>query len=421
MLVQFSVENFRSIKDEVVLSLVAGAGEEHRQRNVHTPTLRGDVPAMPLLRSAAIYGANAAGKTNLIRALDAMREIVVNPSAVDAKLPVKPFLFDAQCRDAPTQFEVVCIANGVRYQYGFSATQDMVVAEWLYAWPRGRRQLWFNRDRGADGSPSFTFGGKLQGDREVWRRATRSNALFLATAATLNSEQLRPLYDWFKRRLHVGFASWDPSYSSECVQGERKADVMRLLQAADLAVPELRVSEEEFTTEMLPDELSAPLREGIKKELDGKTITLFEVHVVHRDKDGTESDVVELDLDEESDGTRKMFALAGPWVDTLEAGLVVVVDELHQNLHPALVRFLVGCFHDPALDNNAQLVLTTHDTSILSQDVFRRDQVWFCERNSRHETALTPLSDYQPRKGVENLERAYLGGRYGAVPYIRST
>lgn len=418
MLVQFSVENFRSIKDEVVLSLVAGAGEEHRQRNVHTPKLRGDVPAMPLLRSAAIYGANAAGKTNLIRALDAMREIVVNPSAVDAKLPVKPFLFDARYRDEPTQLEVVCIAAGVRYQYGFSATQDMVVAEWLYAWPRGRRQLWFNRDRDADGSPSFTFGGKLQGDREVWRRATRSNALLLATAATLNSEQLQPIYDWFKRRLHVGFASWDPSYSAECVQGERKADVMKLLQAADLAVADLRVSEEEFRPEMLPDDVPAALREGVKKELDGKTI--FEVHVVHRDKDGAESDAVELALDEESDGTRKMFALAGPWVDTLEAGLVVVVDELHQNLHPALVRFLVERFHDPALDNDAQLVFATHDTSILSQDVFRRDQIWFCERNGRHETALTPLSDYHPRKGVENLERAYLAGRYGAIPYVQS-
>ena len=418
MLVQFSVENFRSIKDEVILSLVAGPGEEHRSCNVHAPKLSGDVPAMPLLRSAAIYGANAAGKTNLIRALDAMREMVVSPSGIDAKLPVEPFLFDAQCREEPTQFEVVCIADGVRHQYGFSATRDTVVAEWLYAWPRGRRQLWFNRDRAADGSPSFTFGGKLQGDREVWRRATRSNALFLATAAALNSEQLRPIHDWFKRHLHVGFASWDPSYSAECVQGERKADLMRFLQAADLAVPDLRVSEEPFTTEMLPDDVPVGVREGIKKELDGKTI--FEVHMVHRGKDGAENDVVELDLEEESAGTRKMFALAGPWIDSLEAGLVVVVDELHQNLHPALVRFLVERFHDPALGNNAQLVLTTHDTSILSQDVFRRDQIWFCERNGRRETTLTPLSDYRPRKGVENLERAYLAGRYGAVPYTRS-
>ena len=418
MLIQFSVENFRSIKDEVILSLVAGAGEEHRQRNVHTPTLRGDVPAMPLLRSAAIYGANAAGKTNLIRALDAMREMVVSPSAVDAKLPVKPFLFDSQCRDEPTQLEVVCIADGVRYQYGFSATQDMVVAEWLHAWPRGRRQLWFDRDSAADGTPSFTFGGKLQGDREVWRRATRSNALFLATAATLNSEQLQPIYDWFKKRLRVAVAGWNPNYSAECVQGERKADVMKLLQAADLAVADLRIIEEEFTPEMLPDDVPTVLREVMKKELDGETIR--EVHVVHQGTDCAESDLVELELDEESAGTRKMFALAGPWVNTLEAGYVVVVDELHEKLHPALVRFLVECFHDPTLSNNAQLVFATHDTSILSQDVFRRDQIWFCERNSRHETALTPLSDYHPRKGVENLERAYLGGRYGAVPYIRS-
>ena len=387
VLIQFSVANYRSIKEEATLSLVAGPGGEHRERNVFVPVMQAEVRAMPLLRSAAIYGANAAGKTNLIRALGAMRDIVVNSSRTEGELPVTPFLLNAEHKGQPTQFEVACIVGGVRYQYGFSATKGAVVGEWLYAWPRGRPQLWFKRDR-EGGVPAFEFGGKLQGDREVWRRATRGNALFLSAAASLNSVQLRPLYDWFNTRLHLvvaGVGRWNAAYSVWCVEGERKAPVVGFLQSADLAVSDVRVVE-------------------------------GDVHLVHRDPAGRP---VELDLDDESDGTQKMFALAGPWVDALERGNVVVVDDLHDNLHPMLVRHLVERFHDAALESDAQLVFSTHATSILSQDVFRRDQIWFCERNARLETELVPLSDFSPRKGIENLERSYLAGRYGAVPYLR--
>ncbi len=416
MLIQFAVDNYRSIKDEATLSLVAGPGEEHRERNVHMPVMQGNVRAMLLLRSAAIYGANAAGKTNLIRALQAMRDVVVDSSRTDTALPVTPFLLDAEYGNQPTRLEVACIVDGVRYQYGFSATQDAVVGEWLYAWPHGRPQLWFKRRRAESEAPTFEFGGKLQGDKEVWRRATRNNALFLSTAATLNSTQLRPLYDWFNTRLHViGIGSWGPAYTARRAQGDRKTAVLTFLQAADLGVSNLRVVEREFTEDMISDALSSEMRETIKSIMLGTQVR--DVHVVHEDPTGRP---VELELDQESDGTQKMFALAGRWVDVLERGHVIVVDELHDNLHPRLVRHLVERFHDSALDSDAQLVFSTHDTSILSQDVFRRDQIWFCERNGRNETELVPLSDFHPRKGIENLERGYLAGRYGAVPYIRS-
>lgn len=411
MLIQFTVANFRSIKGEATLSMVAGPGSEHRERNVRVPVMQGHARAMPLLRSAAIYGANAAGKTNLIRALAAMRDVVADSSRIDEELPVTPFLLDAELDGQPTRFDVACIVAGVRYQYGFSATRNAIVGEWLYAWPRGRPQLWFKR-RMAKAEPTFEFGGKLLGDREVWRRATRHNALFLSTAASLNSVQLRPLYDWFKTRLRVaGIGPWDSSYSAKCAQGERRGAVVGFLQAADLAVSDLRVTEREITEDMIPKDMPSEVRKLFLGE------RVDDVHLVHQDPGGRP---VELGLDEESDGTQKMFALAGPWIDVLENGRVVVVDELHDNLHPMLVRHLVERFHDPALDSDAQLVFSTHDTSILSQEVFRRDQVWFCERNARHETALVPLSDFRPRKGLENLERGYLAGRYGAVPYLRS-
>ena len=417
MLVEFSVENFRSIKDEARLSLVAGPGKEHRETHLVTPELNEGVRSVPLVRSAAIYGANAAGKTNMVRALQAMQRIVTRSDRELQDLPVAPFQFDLESKEQPTTFEVIAIANRMRFQYGFSVRRDLVTEEWLYAWPRGRIQFWFERNTNAKtGAVSCKFGDKLVGDKEVWRRATRPNALLLSTAVTLNSEQLKSVFDWFHDNLHIaGVGGWANFFSVEWCNGDRRAEVVRFLRSADLAIDDVRVILKEFSPEMLPEDLPSELKQHVQENMSGAKFP--EVRVSH---DTSGDRPVELDLDDESDGTQKMFALAAPWLDTLANGHVIVFDELHDNLHPALVRFLVDRFHHPeANSKGAQLVFTTHDTSILNQDVFRRDQVWFCERNSRHETRIFPLTDFRPRRGVENLERSYLSGRYGALPYIR--
>ena len=411
MLIEFSVANFRSIKDEARLSLVADSGRE--RRHTHTTEVRvGSTRPVALLHSAAIYGANAAGKTNLIRALEAMQRIVMRSASELDVLPVSPFRFDPASEIKPTTFELQCLAGGVRYHYGFSATPEAIVDEWLYAWPQGRVQTWFERTASED----YKFGDKLLGEKEVWRRSTRSNALLLSTAVTLNSAQLRPLFDWFKDHLHVaGIGGWSNSFTVECCEGQRKDEVIGFLQQADLAVSDIRLVEEAFSTDRMPEDMPSGLREEIARQLsDAKLIRPQLSHGTP--KGGT----VELDLAEESDGTQKVFALAGPWIDALEKGRVVVLDELHDQLHPALVRFLIGWFHDQRLNGKgAQLIFSTHETSILNQEVFRRDQIWFCERNAEQATTLFPLTDFRPRKGVENLERSYLAGRYGAVPYLQ--
>lgn len=417
MLIEFSVENFRSIKDEAHLSLVAGPGKEHRETHLVTPELNEGVRSVPLVRSAAIYGPNATGKTNLVRALQAMQHIVRRSGHEDGDLPIEPFLFDPETGPRPATFEVVGVVNRMRFQYGFSASQDHVAAEWLYTWPRGRIQFWFERSTDADtGKVRCKFGDKLTGDREVWRRATRPNALLLSTAVNLNSEQLKPISDWFRENVHVaGIGGWANFFSVEWCNGSRKDEVLRFLRSADLGIGDVRVILKDFSPEMLPEDLPSELKQQVLENMSGAKFP--EVRVSHNTGRGQP---VELDLDDESDGTQKMFALAAPWLDTLDSGHVIVFDELHDNLHPALVRFLVDRFHDPeANSRGAQLVFTTHDTSILSQDVFRRDQIWFCERNSRYETRVFPLTDFRPRHGVENLERSYLSGRYGALPYIR--
>ena len=414
MLVEFSVENFRSIKQEVCLSFVASPAKERNDTHLVTPSLRKKVSRpKPLLRSAAIYGANAAGKSNLLRALAAMKSIVLDSSRGASSIPVTPFHFDSFSRNQPTTFEVMFLSGGVRYQYGFSATSKIVTEEWLYAWPSGRLQQWFQRN-----NDDWKFGDKLTGDKEVWRRATRSDALYLSTAVSLNSEQLKPIFDWFRNTLHVVFSgTLNNAFSLYQIREAGKSGIIDFLQAADLAIADFRVIEEEFQPDMLPANMSSEIKEQITRELTGKTVA--ELWLSHDTGDG---DPTELNIHEESHGTQKIFALAGPWLESLQKGHVIVIDELHDNLHPTLVKFLVEQFHNPKVNtSNAQLIFSTHDTSILSQDVFRRDQIWFCERNKRQETKLFSLTDYAPRKGVENLERSYLAGRYGALPYCRQT
>lgn len=418
MLIEFAVTNYRSIKDEARLSLVAGTGMEHRETNVMKPALASPSRPPDVLRSAAIYGANAAGKSNLLRAMDTMKKVVANTSRnIDAPLHLEPFAFDKRNRSQPTTFEVICLVDGVRYQYGFSATRKAIHDEWLYAWPLGRTQLWFERHESKSSAESFKFGDKLSGDREVWRRATRPDALFLSTAASLNSAQLKSLWNWFNSTLQVVVDGLPTYFTLNYCKGDRNAAVMKFLNAADLAIDAIHITEEMFSPEMLPDDMPSSVKEQITRDLaDSPTLNASLNHVP------AYGQAAELDLNEESVGTQKMLALAGPWLDVLQKGRVIVVDELHNSLHPDLVRFLVQRFHGSHVSQReAQLIFSTHDTSILNQEIFRRDQIWFCERDRNLATSLFPLSDFRPRKGHENLERAYLSGRYGAKPYIRAS
>jgi uncharacterized protein len=403
MLIELAVANFRSIRDEQRLSLVAGPGKELAETNtLVAPTAEGTKP-LRLLRSAAIYGANAAGKSNLLKAFDAMRRTVLTSHQELKELPVTPFRFDSKSTGLPTMFEAVFLKDGVRYQYGFNATAERICDEWLFAYPKGRPQKWFERSYSADkNADEITFGDKLTGDKEVWRRATRRNALFLSTAVQLNSQQLAPLFRWFSETLEVGrLIGWDQALSRNWCQDEAKKQIIQLLRAADFAVADVRITDDKPAGDF------AEFCAGVGT-----------ICISHQTADGH---FVDLDLDEESDGTQKMFAFAGPWLQALEQGRVLVVDELHDNLHPVLVRFLVNLFHSPETNpKGAQLVFTTHETSILSQDILRRDQIWFCERDERQATHLYPLTDFSPRKGLENLERSYLAGRYGALPYLKT-
>ncbi|MBL1294600.1 MAG: ATP-binding protein [Thiotrichales bacterium] len=418
MLVEFTVKNYRSIKDEQVLSLAKAKGDELEDSNCFTP----DAPSsVPLLRSAAIYGANAAGKSNIIHAMMEMESIVRNSASSNQEgdeISVTPFLFDDDSPSEPSEFEMVFISEGVRYQYGFAATKYNIVEEWLIAYPKGRPQRWFSRSFNSKTKLSeYKFSDSLTGQKSVWQSATRTNALFLSTAVLLNSEQLKPVFNWFKKRLRpTDVGGWGPSFTATlCDEEVTKKRVLSFLKAADFNIHDIKVDKQKFDLEMLPDEMPESARASIIKELKEKEF--LDIKTIHKT---TSNKLVLLDFEEESDGTQQFFSFIGPWLDTLKNGYILVIDELHDSLHPKMVKYLVGLFNNSKTNpKNAQLIFTTHETSILNQDVFRRDQVWFCEKDKFQATSLYPLTDFSPRKDRENIEMGYLSGRYGALPYVR--
>lgn len=412
MLIEFSVANFLSLRDRQTFSLAKATGDELLNTNTFWAEA---ATRFYLLRSAAIYGPNAGGKSNFLIALRAMKEIVLESATVQKPgddLPITPFLLDQATRHAPSEFEVTFIVNKIRYQYGFAATVGRIHEEWLFAYPKGRPQRWFERTWNEQSQNyNWELGHRLAGEKLVWQKSTRDNALYLSTAVQLNSEQLRPIYEWFKQTLRMtGIAGWNANFSASlCVEGKQR-QIISFLREADLDIEDINVETKKIEPKMLPDNMP----EHIKKELTGEEF--YEVKTFHKDAEG---ELVAFDIGIESDGTQKLFSFSGPWTACLTNGHILIIDELNNSLHPNLVKFLVQLFHsNESNPKNAQLIFTTHETSILNQEIFRRDQVWFCEKSKDQATTIYPLTDFSPRKGRENLEVGYLSGRYGALPHI---
>lgn len=417
MLVEFSVTNYLSIREKVTLSLVKGPGAELEATNV----IKCGAPSTPdLLASAAIYGANGAGKSNVFRALQTMRNIVLNSAShgsAKRPLPITPYLLDDTSSGQLSEFDLTFIVEEVRYQYGFAATSKRVEEEWLYAYPKGRpRQLIERRIDAESGVYSWGAMDKLVGQKHVWQEATRENGLFLSTAVNLNCGQLQPLMDWFQERLLFNWWREESTHISTgmCSEATSKKKIESILQVADTGITGVRIKEiasipRNHDTNV-PDWMVDALFEDYLSE------TPPDVKTIHLTDSGRN---VEFDLESESEGTQKLFSIAGIWLQALENGGVLVVDEFDNSLHPHMVRFLVGLFHDKAVNRaGAQLIFNTHDTSQLTQDLMRRDQIWLCEKKKDSSTDLYSIVEFSPRKGVENLERGYLGGRYGALPII---
>ncbi|MBX1886610.1 AAA family ATPase [Campylobacter peloridis] len=418
MLIEFRVENFLSIQDEQVLSMVASSDNTFLNSHI------GNDEKLKLLKSSVIYGANASGKSNIIKALQAMKTIVISSAKKQRgdKLPITPFLLGNE-NDKPTKFEIIFIQNGIRYQYGFILTSEKILEEWLLAFGESNRaQKWFERIYNEkEEKYNYSFGAKFVGSKQLWAENTRDNALFLSVAIQLNNEQLKPVFDFFLKYIRVNYMdNWSSvSKATMNILKQDKQKIVNYLKQADLDIEDIIVEEKELDkTSLIQENIPQEIKQMIQADLEkGVILTKTDIKTMHTNQQGKQILFDMLAL--ESQGTQKFFGLIGSWIEALELGYIVVVDELNTHLHPLMTKFLVNLFHNENLNkSNAQLIFTTHDTSILNQEVFRRDQIWFCEKQNKA-TKLYPLSDFKVRKDKTNLESDYLLGRFGALPYFK--
>ncbi|MFK0426965.1 ATP/GTP-binding protein [Campylobacter jejuni] len=418
MLIEFRVENFLSIQDEQILSMMAS--KNNTFFDSHT---NGD-KKLALLKSSVIYGANASGKSNIVKALQTMKTIVISSAKKQRgdKLPITPFLLGNE-DNKPTKFEIIFIQNDTKYQYGFILNSEKILEEWLLIFGESNRaQKWFERIYNEkEEKYNYSFGTKFLGSKQLWAENTRDNALFLSVAIQLNNEQLKPVFDFFLKYIRVNYIdNWnDVSKATMNILQQDKQKIIDYLKQADLDIEDIIVEEKELDkTSLMQENIPQEIKQMIQADLEkGMKLTKTDIKTMHTNQQGKQVLFDMLAL--ESQGTRKFFGLIGPWIEALSQGYTIVVDELNTHLHPLMTKFLVNLFHNEDLNkSNAQLIFTTHDTSILNQDVFRRDQIWFCEKQNKA-TKLYPLSDFKVRKDKTNLENDYLLGRFGALPYFK--
>lgn len=412
MLLEFRVRNYRSIREEQALSLVASGDRELADTHLAQTGLK-SLPCV--VRSAVVYGPNASGKSTLLHALNYMRAVIAESATViqpGQTYNVQPFKLDEAFASQPTAFELTFMLAGVRHQYAFEMTQQRIISESLLVYRTAKPTQWFSRTLNDDGETyHYEFSAYLTGPRKLWENSTRPNALFLSTAAQLNSEQISPVFRWIIESivfLGAG-ADFDHGFTTALLAtDEGRATIRDFLSAADISIADVQAVPRKGFLQQVVFHAG-----GVAKASREESELLFPVFQ-HTTPKGS----AQFELEEESQGTQRLYGLMAPVLDILERGRILIVDELDSSLHPLLVRRLISMFHDPSLNKNgAQLIFSTHDTSLLDRTLFRRDQIWFTEKDSDQATRVYPLTDFSPRK-QEAWERGYLAGRYGAVPFF---
>lgn len=390
MLIQFSVENFLSLRDKVFLSMEPSADKVHMENIICKGRNRSTCAVM-------IYGANASGKSSLFKAVSAAIEIIRNSNnlQITDELPVVPFKFDFVSKDKPTSFEFVFTAgDDKKYVYGFSATKEKITEEYLYCYASSKPSLLFDVADGRE--PKFTRSQKSK--LEAAYQMNTSKKLFISTATNWNVECTKVPFEWLAKSLDAFTdISGLGNYAFEKYRKDENEEYVnftgRLLRQADINIRSIRVDEN-------PNGMEITAGHAIKSE------------------DGKETEFV-LDLKEESLGTQQIFFYSPFLKDAFEKGKTLVLDEIDKSLHPSIVKFIINLFRDPEINKNgAQLIATTHETALLSLDFFRRDQIYFTEKNDdTGVTDLYSLDEFSVRK-TENIEKGYLMGRYGAIPFL---
>lgn len=430
MLLNFRVSNFRSFRDEVSLSLVSTRLDRGAGRPV--PVAR-DGSTIEVLPVAAILGANASGKSNLLRAMARMRDLVLTSATLAPYESPEAdcFKLDPACGEQPQMMAIDFVLDGQRYEYGFELQNGKFTEEWLHTFPHKRVQILFDRERGDE----FTFGKNLRGQNRLISEVTRPAVLFLSAAAQAGHPVLSRVYEYFLENLVLLDVPERAMASATMIARlrERRPRAVKLLSVADLGILDAHVERDELS-DRDRDQYRRLIRNSLKQsefppeEIDDRVEELLEklsldraqevVTLVHKARRGGAS----LPFEEESLGTKSWLSFVAYALEMLENGGVLLVDELDASLHPILVAEAIKMFQEPRLNpRGAQLIFTTHDVTLLGNSFERielsRGQIWLTEKTDAGASSLTPLSDFRPRKG-EDLGRGYLQGRYGGTPRV---
>jgi hypothetical protein len=419
MIVQFTVGNFLSFNAKQMLNLEA-KGISELKTNICT------FKAEKILRSMVIYGANSSGKSNLIKALERMREVVLSSVRLNDsdELEYSPFLLSIETDSLPTFFEIIFWKESIRYRYGFEYNLRQIENEWLFAGKseKSEKTLFIRTIEGIAVDAKYKEGVGIESK-------TNNNRLFVSLVAQLGGPISKQILEFFKNYNvlsgldHNDYKGFTTRMLHKNLNGCEES--LELYQKLKLGFQDIKAIESDFNLSEIPENLPDELRIKLVKDLTGKrNISLKTVHNKY-DKKGEIVDFVLFDkLKNESEGTNKIIDLSGPIFDTLKFGKVLIIDELDAKLHPLITMRIVELFNSPISNTkNAQLIFATHDTNLLGEELFRRDQIWFTEKDEHEQTELYSLYDFNLPDGSKvrndsNLEKNYIRGRYGAIPFI---
>ena len=413
MLIEFKVSNFYSIKDEVVLGFKASHSKELTKNII-------PYKHVGLLKSIGIYGANATGKSNIIKAIYFVWGLTKFSHSYNAetKIPPTQFKLDNKNLTKPSSFEITFTKNNVRYQYGFSCLDSKVLEEYLFKWDdtsnKPRRATVFRREN----IKEFKFNVDKKKQQMIASQMSE-NVLYLSRAAAFNFDKVRDVYDFLVNDLIVNFnPSWNEyTKINAASNSELKNRIVDILQKADFGgISDIVIKRKE--AKMVVGIQANLTSNGVKfnpiPETDKYIYVAKFLHKI------SPEETVEFNEWEESNGTIKMFSLLGPIFDILDNGKVMVIDELETSLHPSISEFIVRLFHSKLNKKNAQLIFTTHNTNLLNSEVLRRDQIYITSKEPNKGTRLDSLIKFKLREGMD-FQRVYLTGRVGGLPFIDET
>ena len=404
MLIRFSFKNFKSFKDENVLDMEATSLKEHEYNLVKTDQVN-------LLKVAAIYGANASGKTNVLQAFDYMKKRILVSDDSKKNSPIdEDNVYSYMINNEPISLEVEILAkNNKIYKYGFDVLKDSIVSEWLYEKRINKFYSVFEREKN---NVTMKSNNKISGLVNIDERT-----LFLNIYSKIDkdNEDFNNVYDWFVNANYLDLGNprfedfINTRISLKILSDEKyKKELLRFIKTFDSGIEGIKTT---------PDSI---------EEVQNNN-RVVKVELIHR---GENNELKALPLELESNGTRKMFHLFDFFMDALRNGMVLFIDELDAKLHPLLTRYIINLFHNSETNiGNGQLIYSTHDTVNLNKDTFRRDEIWFTEKNRDGVSELYALSDYildddgdrKTSKKVRNdatYNKDYLTGRYGAIPVL---